>query len=640
MGKIKKSKPNKNKKVLNHDNSDEDEQLCVDTKENAVQTVLDQLQAANVEEKYCGLQTLALLIETSEHLDQVITQGVVKVAAPLLMDAAGSVRNAASGTLRNMSALRMEVCDAMMEQDIMTPLKCYFQEYAQTWTPDVTSKFKDEDIDTFINCTNLLLNLCESSELAIKYLEQYKILDVFPRYLDIGVFGSDTVAAVLQCLFVAIEDNPQAMQRVKNNSEKQLEQLLSMEGSDPSILLIKTLAAGVVINTCGGIITTLPVNFMNEIISILAKTLSMDHRLACNHVSSNVPLINGAGKLETLKGKEAQILDSQLKSVSQMLDAQQRAIEIIANICSCEDSDDSLNGGDSSDSEELEGDMIDNGEESLLVEDKLPPEIMEAFVSLKIFEKISARAQLPAQNVMLILKEYEGSQLVYKKLQTLQTRALLCINNIISTLPIEGLGGVNGVYKIWVDAGKLVFQQNSDNFSLIESATAVMRAALDKIKLRENGNTSECNLFGDMALSDIEVMLIGIRECQMPEIRSNLLRMIGMLALLFVNNLNETTTDVICKITEFILEQAHKENEVWVLAEALDTLIDLYSEDETDEIAAKVKLVDKLTVLAPIIKNKARQQKRLPKEYKVLVSTVVSNLPRFIKYKKGRISCL
>lgn len=91
----------------------------------------------------------------------------------------------------------------------------------------------------------------------------------------------------------------------------------------------------------------------------------------------------------------------------------------------------------------------------------------------------------------------------------MQSRALLCVNNMLSSLPIDSLGGVNGVYKIWVDAGKLVFQQNSENnLNLLESATAVMRASLDKIKFKENGNVNECNLFTDMALSDIEVSQI------------------------------------------------------------------------------------------------------------------------------------
>lgn len=67
---------------------------------------------------------------------------------------------------------------------------------------------------------------------------------------------------------------------------------------------------------------------------------------------------------------------------------------------------------------------------------------------------------------------------------------------------------MNGVYKIWVEAGKLVFKQTLENLTLVESATAVMRAALDKIKFRENGNTSSVELFNDLALSDLEVIFI------------------------------------------------------------------------------------------------------------------------------------
>ncbi|XP_026732273.1 HEAT repeat-containing protein 3 [Trichoplusia ni] len=639
MGKVRKTKPSRVRRSEPVDNtSDEEEQLPVDSKENALQTILDQLQAADVEEKYCGLQTLALMIENPENVPQVMARGLVKAAAPLLLDQASSVRNATAGTLRNLSTVAMDVCDAMMEQDIMTPVTCFFHEHAESWVPDPGSKTKDEDIDTFIQCVNLLLNLCESSDLAIKYLGQSRILDILPRYLDLGTFNSDIAIAVLQCLFVVVEDNPTAMSKIKTNAERQLETLLRLEGNDPTVLLLKTLSAGVIINTCGNK-TTLPPGVISEIVSILGTTLSVDHRLICSQLSSSVPLSDDSGKVEPPKGKAAQQLESQLKSVLEILTAQQSAIEIIANICSCEDNDEPL-GNDSSESDDGEEDICENGDESVLAEDKLPPEVMEALISLEVFEKVWARTQLPAQNVLLILKEYEGSQLIYKRLLTLQTRALLCINNLLSTIPIENIGGVNGVYKIWVDVGKLVFKQDTDNVNLSESATAVMRAALDKIKFRENGNTSDSSVFSDLALSDIEIMLNGIKVCQVPEIRANLIRMIGILALLLVNNLNDVTSNVIVVITEFILEQAHKENEVWVLAEAVDTLVDLYSEDETDILAAKVNLVEKLTSLAPIFKNKIRQQKRLPKEYKVLVSTASSNLPRFIKYKKDRLSRL
>ncbi|CAG9117502.1 unnamed protein product [Plutella xylostella] len=642
MGKIRKTKPTKAKKSVPKDDSDFEEEIEIDSKDTAILTILDQLQAASVEEKYCGLQTFACLLESPENIPQLLERGVVKAAAPLLMDSASSVRNASAGALRNLSTVGLEACDALMEQDVMTPLTCYFHEHAETWVPDPKSKTKDDDSETFIHCVNLLWNLCESSELAIKYLGQSRILDILPRYLDLATFGKDVVTAVLQCLFVVLEDNPLAMDKVKVLCERPLEQLLALEDSDPSTLLVRTLSAGVIINTCGGNIASLPVHVINKIISILATTLSVDHRQACNQLSSSVPLGDATGTVVPPRGKEAQELEKQLRSVSLMIDAQQSSVEIIANLCSCDDGEDS-DAEESSDGDEMEDEEACNGsanETSLLAEDKLLPAVTEALISLDIFEKVWARTQLPAENVMMILKEYEGSALLHKKLHNLQARALLCINNMLSSLPIDNLGGVNGVYKIWVEAGKLVFKQSAENLTLLESATAVMRAALDKIKFRENGNTSNTNLFTDLGLTDLEMMLTGIKECQVPEIRSNLIRMIGILALLLVNNLNESTSNVIATITEFILDQANKESEVWVLAEAVDTVVDLYSEDETDALAARVKLVEKLTVLAPILKNKARQQKRLPKEYKVLVSTAVSNLPRFIQYKRTRVAKL
>lgn len=176
------------------------------------------------------------------------------------------------------------------------------------------------------------------TELAVKYLGQTRILDILPKFLtyDDTISNNDIVTAVLQCLFVVVEDNPAAMQKIKTNSESQLERLLSLEGTDPSVLLVKTLSAGVIINTCGGNIATLPANVIHQIITILATTLAIDHRLACSQLSSNIPLVNAAGKVPEMKGKEAQVLEKQLKSATQMLEAQQSAVEIVANICSSE----------------------------------------------------------------------------------------------------------------------------------------------------------------------------------------------------------------------------------------------------------------------------------------------------------------
>lgn len=82
------------------------------------------------------------------------------------------------------------------------------------------------------------------------------------------------------------------------------------------------------------------------------------------------------------------------------------------------------------------------------------------------------------------------------------------MNNMILSLPLELMGGINGIYKIWVEAGKLVFKQSSENLELLESATAVMRTTLNRITSLNNIKSSESSLFSDLALSDIEVCFI------------------------------------------------------------------------------------------------------------------------------------
>lgn len=76
---------------------------------------------------------------------------------------------------------------------------------------------------------------------------------------------------------------------------------------------------------------------------------------------------------------------------------------------------DELDVNESSESDDADEELHENGNETIHAEDKLPPGVMEAFISLEIFDKVWARTQLPAENVMLILKEYEASQIIYKR---------------------------------------------------------------------------------------------------------------------------------------------------------------------------------------------------------------------------------
>ena len=71
-------------------------------------------------------------------------------------------------------------------------------------------------------------------------------------------------------------------------------------------------------------------------------------------------------------------------------------------------------------------------------------------------------------------------------------------------------------------------------------------------------------------------------------------------------------------------------------AEALDVLIDLYSDDGTDDLAISCNLVCKLQQILPSYREHFKREKSQHREDKVLLATVADNLPQFIKYKAAR----
>jgi hypothetical protein len=59
-------------------------------------------------------------------------------------------------------------------------------------------------------------------------------------------------------------------------------------------------------------------------------------------------------------------------------------------------------------------------------------------------------------------------------------------------------------------------------------------------------------------------------------------------------------------IGKFLLELCGRESELWVVAEAVDTIIDVFGEDETDSAALHINLVQKLQALLSSLKHKVR----------------------------------
>lgn len=181
----------------------------------------------------------------------------------------------------------------------------------------------------------------------------------------------------------------------------------------------------------------------------------------------------------------------------------------------------------------------------------------------------------------------------------------------------EDLGGPSAIYGVWIDLGQQVFME-PPNSAILEASTALMRATIVHLRVSPQ-------LFKQMTENDLKLMLDGVQICTEPEIRANWLRMLGILGCLLPEPLLKV-------IIAFILEQSLQEADAWTLSEAIDTLMDMFSDNDWNQICYELNLAQKIKELEKSLKSKLRQQKRELSDRYLAVSTVRTNLTRFTKY--------
>lgn len=174
----------------------------------------------------------------------------------------------------------------------------------------------------------------------------------------------------------------------------------------------------------------------------------------------------------------------------------------------------------------------------------------------------------------------------------------------------EDLGGAEAVYNVWLDIGQQVFQGSQDA-NILEASTSLMRATLEHLK-----NSAE--LFQQMSENDLQLILTGAQNCCDPEIRANWMRMLGILGSLLPEPL-------VKKITQFLVATcisvyffkiklyfsnilikifSFQEEDVWSLSEGLDSLMDVFSDNDWPQIIYELNLMQSTRELDKIFKNK------------------------------------
>ncbi|XP_071578483.1 HEAT repeat-containing protein 3 isoform X2 [Temnothorax nylanderi] len=590
----------------------------------------DKIQSCNLEEKLSALQILASMSCDSSMATQIAKDGIAKIIGPLLMDHNAAIRTNTAHTLREIAENgREQACNDLIKDDIITPLTALLRQYYSDWKPKEAG---DEKV-TFVEAVSLLWTLCANNESAIKRANEEDLASLLIKFLDIDIYGTEIVTVVTRSMICLSDENVAAINTIKQ-SESVLFNLLDFKADDDKtaskILVLKTCVADVLINI-SNYTDNNRTDVFRKVLLVLSDVLAIDHRQILSCLTSILPHECNASSSDKRK---------KVQENRKMLEMQEQALQIFANLCF--EYEDNAIDSDTDDFEpmEIESECLgdDSMNEDLKMMSTFPVELVEVMNDCNLIDKIWDKTKFVVKNSQEILDQTEEGKATLKQFYDIQGAAYLCINNLLPNIEVDAFGGVDILYRKWME----IIEEFEDitredvfkRVELAEAGTAAMRAILQRLvqvqvnEFELNHLPSSCNA--------IQTMLNGLQSCISTNVRVNLIRILCHLVQL-LNNKDPKNYEMIKLVSTFLLDSSKTETRVWVLAESIDAIMDIYTEDEIDHIAVDIKLVPKLLSIMPHFKNKMREQKKHLQDGTLVVSTVNANLMRFIKYKQKRL---
>lgn len=422
-------------------------------------------------------------------------------------------------------------------------------------------------------------------------------------FVSTPIFVDSSAISVGQLLLVISEDNASAWKSL-GKFGNDLQSILKTDQNLQSSMLITSIAATM------ANVPELRAQYLKDIIEALGKVLNVNHRSLINDITSKLPL-NGEqpetnmevideemteetddqASIRRLKDDLPSNLENEKKLLANLLSAQRIVVEVISNICTSDEEDSKANsiGDEDSDSDSIH-DYEVNGDDQQLSANTIPIEIVEIIKSSELVAKIWLRAQPLPENVNQILKEHEKN--LFSRAKLLRVSSMICLQNLCSCMTAEDLGGIQGIYDVWLSLGQQVFTAEYDA-ELVESSTSLMRAALDHLK-------KSPEFFKQMTQSDLQLMLEGVEKCETSETRANWLKMLGSLGCLLQE-------DLVRNVVDFLLESTYKEQDVWTMSEALDSFMDMFADNDWNKIVIELNVVGKCKELDKLLKMKVNQ---------------------------------
>ncbi|XP_006874447.1 PREDICTED: HEAT repeat-containing protein 3-like [Chrysochloris asiatica] len=633
-----------------------------------VAELLEKLQHPSAEVRECACAGLARLVQHQPVFQVFARQDAVRQLGPLLLDPSLAVRETAAGTLRNLSACgSVDVCDDMVTKDVMTPLVALLKECSAVLDSNEMSsqEKKDQNRNTVENianeAVNVLWNICECSSRALSIFNKEGCLEIILKYLSRFSTNIDLAISVAYCLQTVTEENSELLKSFNAAGFHVLESAMLSPFSSMEHILLKTLVSGTVWNLKDLIPSKSQAEVINAVLKILSEVLEMDasETVIQMKVAESQRLKTAAETEELIENANGDSLveddevgeiphkrkarqktfisdllpptEKELRQTTALLLAQQTALEIIVNMCYSEDpSDDEweeLSSSDESDAfmetsfNECDGQL----QSPLCLSHEIHTALTHYLIPKKIVEKIS----FPNDIAVDVCSKSPAWKFLIRKLNTIQCRALMCLQSLVSLLDLEHLGGAAALQTLAKHLSQLLFSKPefAKHTEFLEAVSGALRALLQTMASED---ISQC-------MTPDQLMMFGKAGiCNSNTgVRVNIVSILGVTGSVLAKE--DGTLETLKTIGCFLLEVATKDPSLVVAGEALDALFDVFADGKEAERAShQIKLLSILKEFQPVFKMKMRKEgrDRYSSEQLCVLNNVKMNLRRFITYQE------
>uniref|UniRef100_UPI00358F0B3F HEAT repeat-containing protein 3-like isoform X1 n=2 Tax=Myxine glutinosa TaxID=7769 RepID=UPI00358F0B3F len=628
-------------------------------------SLLERLQSPSADTREFACASLSNLLLNSLEVPKVLRADAVRCLAPLLLDESAGVQEAAAGALRNMSVSGgVNVCEIMVQQDVMTPLVALLRQcstnFGLTEEPLKGNRGKNSTEVVAFEAIHLLWNLCECSPLAVAVFNKECLFPLLLQCLILHDRNIELSIAAAHCLNTVTEDNPELVASISPESLVLLEAYLTPQDTDKQLthFLLLSLIMGTLWNLQDAFPAHSRAEALIAMIRVLGTIIDVDvkeelHRLSAEKMETqpeattptksskqpksqsqikNKPQQSETG-VEMVQRQKDNIVDTVLEQIMAILLAQQTALEVIVNMCyqdesSEEDKDDWETEGPLDDLVFGHSDIYCPNSDVQLTPLCFSAEVHNVIVNHDIPHKVLKKTTNPDRQYLELCRQNTVWDPLIAKLRCVQCRALTCLDAIIAVLGIWGIGEEKGLQDLAQHLSSLAFDQFElkKDESFLEAVTGSIRSLLHLLADR---NIPEC-----MTPEQLLFLCNEGLKCESADVRRNVLAIMGVVG----NKLAqmENTMETLKGMGNCLLQTAQQDASLVVAGAALDTIFDVFGEGaEADKAANEIGLVLALRNLAPSFMSMMQEHKRSYSQDEVSVlQDVATNLLRFIRYKE------